>query len=168
MKRRALVFPALFLAACSLDVRGRGPAEEEQASPGSPGNAAIDAGASSETPDVITVEASVPATQCDRDGDKHEDPQCGGDDCCDHDARSFPGQKMFFSTADNCGSFDYDCSGKAEPETGKVDCRAGFFQCSGDGFAGDTGCGVEATFNTCSWSMFSCEKGEQKRTQRCH
>jgi hypothetical protein len=168
MTRRALLFPALFAAACSLDVRGRGPVEDDRADELPSSAASADSGAPSETPDVVTVEASVPPSQCDRDGDKHEDPACGGDDCCDHDARSFPGQKGFFAAADNCGSFDYDCNGKAEPETGKVSCRAGFFQCSGDGFAADTACGVEATFNTCSWSMFACEQGEQKRTQRCH
>jgi hypothetical protein len=38
-------------------------------------------------------------------------------DCCDSDARAYPGEKTggpnysgYYQTADNCGSFDYDCS----------------------------------------------------------
>ena len=44
-----------------------------------------------------------------------------GDDCCDSDANVYPGQTKYFSSINNCGNWDYDCSGKTE----KKDCRGG-------------------------------------------
>ncbi|MGB3465034.1 MAG: hypothetical protein WBA74_07185 [Cyclobacteriaceae bacterium] len=37
-------------------------------------------------------------------------------DCCDDDARAFPGQKNFFENKNNCQSFDYNCDGDLETQ----------------------------------------------------
>jgi len=37
-----------------------------------------------------------------------------GGDCCDSDNNTFPGQTKYFSTANLCGSFDYNCDGNTE------------------------------------------------------
>ena len=34
-----------------------------------------------------------------------------GGDCCDGDANAYPGQTKYFSSADACGSWDYNCDG---------------------------------------------------------
>ena len=55
---------------------------------------------------------------CDNDG-YGECPACGiangctydGDDCCDSDNRAYPGESTYYSSTNNCGSWDYDCSG---------------------------------------------------------
>jgi hypothetical protein len=69
----------------------------------------------------------------DRDGDRYGSSSstisiCGpadapptgyvavGGDCCDSDGRAHPGQLSFFSTPDQCGSWDYDCDGYTEEQ----------------------------------------------------
>src|SRR5262249_30063317 len=42
-----------------------------------------------------------------------------GGDCCDNSNQTFPGQGACFTTANACGSFDYNCDG------GAVSCYAG-------------------------------------------
>jgi prepilin-type N-terminal cleavage/methylation domain-containing protein len=37
-------------------------------------------------------------------------------DCCDADAKAYPGQTAWFATADKCGSFAYACSGTVTQE----------------------------------------------------
>jgi hypothetical protein len=37
-------------------------------------------------------------------------------DCCDTDDRSKPGQLTYYAAADNCGSYDYNCSTAADKE----------------------------------------------------
>jgi len=37
-------------------------------------------------------------------------------DCCDQDAQTFPGQSAWFTTANACGSFDYNCNFVGEPQ----------------------------------------------------
>jgi hypothetical protein len=37
-------------------------------------------------------------------------------DCCDADANAHPNQPAFFSRADTCGSFDYNCDGDAQKQ----------------------------------------------------
>src|SRR5450631_2471187 len=34
-----------------------------------------------------------------------------GSDCCDSDSNAFPGQTKYFTSADACGSWDYNCDG---------------------------------------------------------
>ena len=60
---------------------------------------------------------------CDNDGDGHYTTttysSCkgssrvspAGDDCCDSDNRAYPGETTYYSSTNNCGSWDYDCSG---------------------------------------------------------
>jgi hypothetical protein len=44
-------------------------------------------------------------------------------DCCDTDANAHPGQAAYFTTADACGSFDYNCDSQATPKSnGPTDC----------------------------------------------
>jgi hypothetical protein len=44
-------------------------------------------------------------------------------DCCDTDANAHPGQSAYFTTADACGSFDYNCDSQATPKSnGPTDC----------------------------------------------
>lgn len=90
----------------------------------------------------------------DADGDMRSaiGAACSGgypkDDCCDLDARAFPGQEMFFTTATDCGSFDYDCSGSGEPPT----CATASGPCAGRlDFAADlsVGCGMGQRPHTC-------------------
>jgi hypothetical protein len=38
-------------------------------------------------------------------------------DCCDTDASAHPGQTAFFSSADACGSWDFDCDGTLVGQT---------------------------------------------------
>lgn len=47
-----------------------------------------------------------------------------GNDCLDSDARSFPGQSLFFTTPRGDGGFDYDCSNDIEKQsvTDTVNC----------------------------------------------
>jgi hypothetical protein len=49
-------------------------------------------------------------------------------DCCDTDAHAFPGQTAYFTVADACGSYDYNCDGLATPESnGPTDCNPSLF-----------------------------------------
>jgi hypothetical protein len=41
-----------------------------------------------------------------------------GGDCCDSDANAFPGQTKYFSSADGCGSWDYNCDGTVQGSAG--------------------------------------------------
>jgi Stigma-specific protein, Stig1 len=36
-------------------------------------------------------------------------------DCCDSDGSAHPGQTSYFTTADGCGSYDYNCDGNETP-----------------------------------------------------
>jgi hypothetical protein len=45
-------------------------------------------------------------------------------DCCDTDANAHPGQTMFFTVPDACGSFDYNCDGVDTPKVNGVSCGA--------------------------------------------
>lgn len=61
---------------------------------------------------------ACPCVDYDRDG-YGVCPGCGtengctydGDDCCDSDADTYPGQNSYFSSTNDCGSWDYDCDG---------------------------------------------------------
>jgi len=62
-------------------------------------------------------------------------------DCCDSDKRVYPGQTSYYYSTNNCGKWDYDCSGaddKREP-----DCRH-YYSCSCSGYLtcySNSGCG---------------------------
>jgi hypothetical protein len=38
-------------------------------------------------------------------------------DCCDSDTNAHPGQTSYFTTADACGSFDYNCDTHETPKS---------------------------------------------------
>jgi hypothetical protein len=43
-----------------------------------------------------------------------------GGDCCDSDANAFPGQTKYFTSADGCGGWDYNCDGTIQGSAGFV------------------------------------------------
>ena len=43
-----------------------------------------------------------------------------GGDCCDSDANAYPGQTMFFTAANGCGSFDFNCDGTVQGTTNSL------------------------------------------------
>jgi len=93
-----------------------------------------------------------------------------GGDCDDAEASVFPGQTKYFTASylqRGTPSFDYDCSGREEPDPAAAglapDCPAlALLVCMGSGFAGTgrTGDGVDptcgsSTFSTCS-GLLAC------------
>ena len=44
-------------------------------------------------------------------GYQHQPPLAREADCCDADARTFPRAQEYYTRADRCGSFDYNCTG---------------------------------------------------------
>jgi len=90
-------------------------------------------------------------------------------DCCDSDANVRPTQAAYFSSASQCGGFDYDCNGVEQKEltvTGK---------CSGllcDYTAGWSGsvpaCGQTGNWlNGCKTGFFTCDEQKISKTQMC-
>jgi hypothetical protein len=43
-----------------------------------------------------------------------------GGDCCDSDANAYPGQTQFFTAANGCGSFDFNCDGTVQGTTNSL------------------------------------------------
>jgi hypothetical protein len=175
------------VAACTLDVAGLGAplakatpdasaqpdaqslvAPDADADDASVADAALDA--SSEASVAIDAGPDVDAGDpCDQDGDGHRamGSVCLGDDCCDTDPNTHPGQTSYFATRNACSSFDYDCNNVEEAEQGTAACKLGFFDCSGNGFAAPTACGVTAMYTTCAYAGFGCNQNEDMRAQRC-
>ncbi|KUK50169.1 MAG: CHU large protein [Parcubacteria bacterium 33_209] len=58
-----------------------------------------------------------------------------GLDCCDTDSRVFPGQSSYFTTINNCGTWDYSCSGSVEKEPIACDIYSSYSK-SGTGYCG--------------------------------
>jgi hypothetical protein len=54
--------------------------------------------------------AGMSASGCDADGDGHERPDCGGDDCDDTHGHVYPGRE------DTCDGDDNDCDGTVDQE----------------------------------------------------
>jgi hypothetical protein len=148
-------FPDVTFSSTSVLAEG-GPATD--AAGGEPGGDGSEEAASSEAapldapgdvaPEAASHDASVDAPpSCDEDGDGYlaMTAACHGTDCCDTDRNANPGQKQFFTTADACGSFDYDCDGQLETEYGaNLTCTGtGLTGCKGGpGFIGDPACGT--------------------------
>jgi hypothetical protein len=92
-------------------------------------------------------------------------------DCCDSDANAHPGQTSYFTSADACGSFDYDCSGTADAEwqgaavgcTNSGACAQGTQQCN-PGTAGWQGGAVPACGVSGTWFIGTCQ---QNKTTCC-
>ena len=138
-------------------------------------SAGVDAATSTDDSAVAPVDAGPSAMDggggCDQDGDGHKamGPTCAGDDCCDIDANARPGQTLYYSSADGCGSFDYDCNGKVDEQYAAVSCSLGFFTCSGDGFATPVpACGATGTYDSCNFGVFTCNQQGAARVQGCH
>jgi hypothetical protein len=112
-------------------------------------------------------------TDCDQDKDgyKAKGGACGGNDCCDTDPNAHPGQTMFFTNADACGSYDYNCDGTIETEISTmITCTGlGVTGCSGGpGFTGDPACGTSAPYNQCQGSGLGCAAmSTMSATQAC-
>jgi hypothetical protein len=118
------------------------------------------------SPDASYADAGDP---CDLDQDGFRaSGTCGGTDCCDYDGRAYPGEKSFYATPDACGSFDYDCDTKNEPQYTTVNCQFGVFTCNGDGFdKTPPPCGVVATFDSCDYYVVYCGTSQSSKAQGC-
>ena len=122
-------------------------------------------------PDVIEADGAKgdggDPCDLDRDGFRAMSAECGGTDCCDFDGRAFPGEQSFFTTADACGSFDYDCNGVDDPEFVKVNCVLAVLACNGSGFdQAPPACGASATFDTCHVGI-GCFTSQDQEAQGC-
>ncbi len=130
----------------------------------------------------------LPAWYLDADGDGYGDPDTAicasiqpegsyvnvGGDCCDASLLTHPGQATFYATANECGSFDYDCNGADERQSVQVGACTGGASCSGtSGFLGGPPlCGYPGTwlnscYPSCSISGCSCNLSTATRTQAC-
>jgi hypothetical protein len=129
------------------------------------------------TPEAATLDASdgsqpdapPDAVDCDQDGDGwlSMGPGCNGEDCCDIDPDAHPEQTSFFTRADRCDSFDYDCNGVVIPQYGQVNCQLAFASCTGDGFDQPQACGVSASFEHCAPTVLTCFTMNETKTQGC-
>lgn len=98
-------------------------------------------------------------------------------DCCDEDANVFPGQTAFFSQPNECGNFDYDCSGATEYKFPQIqgDCDWGEIFESGSAKADPQGwvstipqCGESADWLLdCDRPLGRRTRETETRTQRC-
>jgi hypothetical protein len=121
------------------------------------GSSADGANETASVTDAYVFEAAPDALVCDQDGDGYlaATSPCNGTDCCDRDSNAHPNETGFFTTADGCGSFDYNCDGVPEPEypvnitcggTGLTGCTGG------SGFTGQPQCGEMGPYGTCEGS----------------
>lgn len=105
------------------------------------------------------------ATACDQDKDGFASKACGGDDCCDDDARVHPGANDWQSGPGGCGGFDFNCDGREEQRYGVKNCHMGL-GCEGTGFDQDTACGVSAAHTWCL-GILRCNELGDTQTQQC-
>jgi hypothetical protein len=124
-----------------------------------------------DAPTDAVSDASADGSACDQDHDGFRALACGGTDCCDTDALARPNQTAYFTTADACGSFDYNCNGHDDPEfaenlacSGTVLSRQG-----GSGFIGTEMCGQSGPYGTCmAGGVLGCAPGGiTTQTQAC-
>jgi hypothetical protein len=115
-----------------------------------------------------------PVCDFDQDTYKAKGATCGGNDCCDTDNKAHPNQASFFTQADACGSFDYNCNGTNDPEyPANLACGGtGLTGCTGGSafIAADPGCGNSGLYGTCvANGILACQPGnEMTVTQGCH
>lgn len=121
---------------------------------------------------VVMIDAPPDSPLCDVDLDGFLGRQCpGGTDCCDTDWSAKPGQTMFFTSADMCGSFDYNCDNMIETETKvNVTCSGLATSCVGQpGFTSNPACGTMAPFYNCLPSGLGCsDQSSMTVAQACH
>jgi hypothetical protein len=118
-------------------------------------------------PDATYDAGASDLCDVDHDGHRARGDTCGGDDCCDYDGRSYPGQPSYFEAVDACGSFDYDCDGKSSPRYDLSACKLVLFTCSGDGFAAATACGISSDYISCEYDVLVCAAKKALRVQPC-
>jgi hypothetical protein len=146
------------------DVLGASDGEADEGSDATSDGSSADT--SQDAIDEQPTDTGADALDCDQDKDGYRaaTAQCGGNDCCDNDALAHPNETLFYTTADNCGSFDYNCDGSIETEytfdltcsgTPALGCKGG------SGFIGDPGCGVSGPYGTCqaNGSLTTCSAG---------
>ncbi len=76
-----------------------------------------------------------------------------GTDCCDSDADVYPGQTAYFTSATNCGGYDYNCSSSEEPEPEKCyNCT----NCTVSGTCNMGGCGPNSASATVTCAFRGC------------
>src|SRR5690606_20836007 len=97
-------------------------------------------------------------------------------DCCDIDDKANPANKSNYTTANECGSFDYDCDGDETPSATQVgSCSGHAGACSGsEGIPGWSGgipaCGKSGSHLECKTSAGSnpsCNGESSPRLQSC-
>ena len=119
----------------------------------------------------------------DQDKDGHGDPQkkisacdppsgtaANGDDCNDHNASVFPGQKTYFNKPiPGSNGFDYDCDGKAElKDAQKADCKKKGKDCEGSGWGLFVpACGGTGMWLECVKYYDKCGEKIGARSQSC-
>jgi hypothetical protein len=90
----------------------------------------------------------------DKDNDNDEAVACMGNDCDDGDPNVHSAQTNYFEKARPNGSFDYNCSGKEEPEFQTIKCSGVGCQTKTNVFIGDptkpAACGTMAPFGDCN------------------
>lgn len=163
----------------SVDSSGEAAVESgSEAGPDAAADASPDSPADVETVDVNEA-STVDTLVCDEDGDTYLNKNiaacAGGNDCCDTDKAAHPGVTAWFTTADACSSFDYNCNGQLDPQyptslhcggTGLTGCTGG------SGFQSDPGCGNSGVLYTCtapSGLSLACTPGDPiSVTQGCH
>ena len=121
----------------------------------------------------------------DADGDNHGDPTdskclCSPDaigryiaetkkDCCDSDANARPGQTVYFTDANECGSFDYNCNDSEEKQYSETGSCGGFGCKWSPGWSGgNPACGIAGNWmNGCTIDWLSCDSHTVTKTQAC-
>jgi cysteine-rich repeat protein len=149
--------------------------------------------------DACTVDTCVAGVGCDHstlgtwyedaDGDGYGNPSVSvcaaaapagfvgmAGDCCDTSADAHPGQSSFFTTANACGDFDYDCSGfETKQYLAVASCSGAGGACGGNpGFLGGPApCGATGTWqdscyaSSCGTLCWTCRTSTSSRTQGC-
>lgn len=105
-------FPLVFLAACGPATGVAEDASVDALEAAAPLDAPSDTAPESTVPEASTPDVGPEAAVCpDADGDGHRAMRCGGDDCDDSDATSFPGSRM---SPGRCSLRDTDCDGVSD------------------------------------------------------
>jgi hypothetical protein len=90
-------------------------------------------------------------------------------DCCDTDSRVKTITNEFWSTTNNCGHYDYNCSGAAELESTQVE-RCNLTDCRGGWVNVVPACGTAGIYRECHRTgpggLF-CDIWQTTRLQRC-
>jgi len=100
-------------------------------------------------------------------------PGDGKFDCCDNDSNTHPYQNLFFTLANACGTFDYDCNGTAsKQDTTMGNCECGGIICTtcikASGWNGSVpACGVSGKWiDSCNWD-WGCDPLLLDKTSAC-